>query len=86
VGAFIGLEAAPLEAVDDIFFRPWNKTGLVGIFDPKDEFTAVLAGEQIVVEYGPYATEVKATGGAGGKSQPYFFAHKDEGTNPILNP
>jgi hypothetical protein len=82
VGAFVGLEAAPFETVDDIFFCPGHEAGLVGIFDPKDELAAMLAGEQVVVEYGPYTAEVKAPGGAGGKSQPYFFAHRPRRYEP----
>jgi hypothetical protein len=59
---------------------------LVGVFDPEDEVAAMTAGKEVVVEGGPYAAEVKAPGGAGGKSQTYFLLIGCEGTNPILNP
>jgi hypothetical protein len=41
VGAFVGLEAAPFEAVDNIFFCAGHIAGLVGIFDPEDEVAAM---------------------------------------------
>src|SRR5258708_99712 len=65
VRAFIGVEAAPFQGVDDIFFGAGDITALVGIFDTKDEVTAMAAGKKVVVEYCTYAAQVEATGGAG---------------------
>ena len=75
-GGFVGLQAGPFEAVEDIFFGAGNKPALIRIFDTEDEVAAVFAGEEIVVKDGADATEMEATGGAGGKADPDSFAHK----------
>jgi hypothetical protein len=73
---FVGVESAPGEAIEDIFFCAGYIAGLVGVFDTKDEIALVLAGEKIVVKDCPYSSQVKASGGAGGKPKPDFFAHR----------
>jgi hypothetical protein len=49
---------------------------LVGVFDTEDEGATVLAGEEIIIQDGPDATEVQAAGWAGGETQSDFFAHR----------
>jgi hypothetical protein len=56
--AFIGREAAPFEAIVNIFFSPCNVSRLVGIFYPQNELTAVLMGKQIIVQNGANSTKV----------------------------
>ena len=74
--AFVGFQATPGEAVVDVLFRARDVTALVGVFDAEDEFSAMLAGEEIVIENGPDAAQVQASGWAGGESQSDFLAHR----------
>jgi hypothetical protein len=49
VRSFIGIEAAPSQAIYDIFFGARDITALVCVFDTKDEVSAVAAGKQIII-------------------------------------
>src|SRR5690606_31331724 len=44
-GAFIGLDATPLETVLDVILCSGYETGLIGILNPKHECAAILAGK-----------------------------------------
>jgi len=48
-GALVGVESAPGEAVEDIFFGPGYVAALVGVFNTEDKVAMVLACEKIVV-------------------------------------
>jgi hypothetical protein len=48
-GGFVGLQAGPFEAVEDISFGAGDKPALIRIFDAEDEVAAMFAGEKIVV-------------------------------------
>ena len=67
-GAFIPIDAQPLEAVQDGGEGFGDVTGLVGVVDPQDELAAVLAGEEPVEQGGANAADVQVTGGAGSES------------------
>ncbi len=71
--AFIRHQAAPPEAVHDVCFRTGHESGLIGVFDAEDEVTAVLAGEEIIIEDSTYATQVESARGTGREADPDFF-------------
>jgi hypothetical protein len=75
-GAFIGVEATPGETVENILFRSGDIAALVGVFDTKNKVALVLTGKKIVIQYCPYPSEVKATGGAWREPEPDFLTHR----------
>src|SRR6185369_4329018 len=42
VRAFIGLDPAPVEAINYVLFCPCHIAGLIGIFDPQNEITFIF--------------------------------------------
>jgi len=57
-GTFVWGERAPGKAVEDIFFGSGYIAALVGVFDAEDEVALVLAGVEVIIEYGSDASEV----------------------------
>src|SRR6478672_6095532 len=49
IWAFIGLDPAPVEAINYVLFRPWHIAGLIGIFDPQNEITFIFFCKQIII-------------------------------------
>ena len=47
--AFVELDAAPVQRLYDVLLGTWHKSGLVGVFDTKNHFSAVFLGKQIVI-------------------------------------
>ena len=43
--AFVGIETAPVQRINNIFFGAGDITTLVSIFDAKNEFAVVMAGD-----------------------------------------
>ena len=50
IHALVGEDAAPAEALDDVFFRARHETLGVGVLDAEDEIAAGLFGVQIIIE------------------------------------
>jgi len=48
-GAFVGVEAAPGETIEDIFLGSGYVAALVGVFNTEDEIATVLACEKVVI-------------------------------------
>jgi hypothetical protein len=76
VGAFIGVQAAPFQTVENILFGPFDIAALVRIFDAQDKIPSCLSGKQVVVKNRPDASQVEPSRGAGGKADPDFFTHR----------
>jgi hypothetical protein len=68
VGAFVPVDAEPLQVFDDAAGRGGGGTGCVGVFEPKDETTALAPGKGPVEKRGAGASDVEIAGGAGGKT------------------
>jgi hypothetical protein len=68
VGAFVPLQAQPVQAVDQLLLGLGVVASAVGVFDAQDELPAGLAGQQVVVQGGAAAAQVGAAGGGGGKA------------------
>jgi len=58
----VPIEAEPAHPVEDGVDRLLGGTRLVGVFDPKQELAAVMAGEQPVEQRGSSAADVKESG------------------------
>jgi hypothetical protein len=76
LGAFVGFQTAPSEAVDNIFLCTGYIPALIRIFNAEDEIAPVAPGEQIVIKDRPDTPKVQSTGGAWRKSYSDFFAHR----------
>ena len=56
---FVETDAEPFEGFDDIFLGTGYKSLGVGVFDTENQFAAMLACKEIVVECCTYATDVE---------------------------
>jgi hypothetical protein len=72
IGAFVPVQAQPLQAVDDAFNGFLGGPFHVGIFNPKDELALILSGPEPVQEGGTGTANVEIAGGAGGKTDTHF--------------
>ena len=66
---------APCERVEDIFLRSRHEPLRIGVFDAEDEVSAVLAGEQVVVQRRTDAAHVQRARRTGRESYSDFSFH-----------
>ena len=62
---FVKVDAEPAEGLDDVFLCTGHKAVGVGVFDAENEFAAVLAGKEVVIECCAHSTDVERAGGRG---------------------
>ena len=62
---FVKVDAEPAEGLDDVFLCTGHKAIGVGVFDAENEFAAVLAGKEVVIECCAHSTDVERAGGRG---------------------
>jgi len=75
VGAFVPIEAKPLESVTNRRHRFLDVACSVGVFDAQNEFAAVMPCEKPVEKRRARPTDVQITGGRGGKTNADFRIH-----------
>ena len=75
--AFVEPDAQPLERFYDVFLGARHEAVGVGVLDAENEFAAVLAGKEVVVEGGTYAADVERPGRAGCEAHPNFRLSHD---------
>ena len=66
----VKLDAQPLETLYDILFGPWYKTGGISILNTEHQVTAMLTGEQIIIQCRTHTTDVQCPRGTGCKTHP----------------
>jgi hypothetical protein len=49
---FIEMQSGPAQRPDQIFRRPFHKTGPIRILDPQQKCPLVLSGEEVIIEGG----------------------------------
>ena len=69
VRALIPVEAQPVQGVEDLRLAVLTEPGLVGVLDPQDELTALLADESQVEERDVCRADVRVAGGRGSNAQ-----------------
>ena len=67
-GAFVPVEAQPVQVFDELGFEAGFGALEVGVFNAEDELAAGAAGEEPVVERGARIAYVKQAGGGRGKA------------------
>ena len=73
--AFVDLDAAPAERLQDILLGSGDEALRVGILDAEDHRAPVLPGEEVVVEGRADAANVQRSGGAGCEAHPNGSFH-----------
>ena len=68
VGAFVILDAGPLQAVHQLLHRPFHQAGLVGILDAQNELPAMLFGVEVTIQCRTQPPHVQVAGGAGSET------------------
>ena len=74
---------APGERVENVFLRSRHEPLRVGVFDAEDEVSAVLAGEQVVVQRRADAAHVQRTRRTGREAYSDFSFHM--GSFPFIS-
>ena len=67
-GGWSGVQAEPIQALEDHPRRCLGAALAVGVLDAEQEFAAVVAGEQVVEQRGPGAADMQQAGRAGGEA------------------
>src|SRR5439155_25894449 len=75
VGAFVPIEAKPVESVTNRRHCFLDVACLVGVFDAQNEFAAVMPGKKPVEKRSARSANVQITGGRGGKTDADFGSH-----------
>lgn len=65
-------DTQPIEGFDDIGFCARDETLRVGIFDAENHVSAVLFGEEVVIEGGTYTADVQGSRGTWGETHTDF--------------
>src|SRR5574344_250801 len=74
--AFVKLNSQPFERFQNILFSTWYKTVAVCIFYPEYQITAMLTGEQIIIQSGTDTADMKCPCRAWCKTHTNFsFGH-----------
>ena len=72
---FVRSQATPVQCFHNIVLCPFHIPGLVGIFNPENENTAVLPGKQVVEQCCAQTTDMERACGTGCKSYPGILIH-----------
>ena len=64
----VELDAQPLETLYDILFGTRHKAGRIGILNTKHQITAMLTGEQIIIQCRTHTSDVQCPCGTGCKT------------------
>ena len=70
--SFVEFDTQPIEGFDDIGFCARDETLRVGIFDAENHVSAVLFGEEVVIEGGTYTADVQGSRGTWGETHTDF--------------
>jgi hypothetical protein len=71
VGTFVPGKAEPAEGVEDLLLRSSNEACPVSVFDAEDEFSAALAGIDVVDQADVSCAYVRVACGAGSNADTY---------------
>src|SRR5690625_773520 len=72
---FIRFQTAPSQAVYKVLLCSFYVSLSICIFNTQNKVALMLAGKEIIVQYGAYSSEVQPPCWAGGKTNSYFFIH-----------
>ena len=67
---FVPVDSEPAEAVEDWLECRFDVSLLIGVIDPQDELSLVMASEQPVEQSSANAADMEMTGGAGSETSP----------------
>jgi hypothetical protein len=65
IGAFVPMEADPLEGVEDHLLAGGDEAGAVGVLDAENELAAALLGEDVIEQADVGGADVGVAGGRG---------------------
>ena len=64
----VPIQAQPLHAFENLFYRILGRAGAIRIFDAEMKFPTVVAGEKPIEQGGAGTAEVQIASGGGGKA------------------
>ena len=66
--AFVRQEPYPAQGFNDIIFRSWHISALIGVLNSKNKSAALLASKEVIVQCRAHAANMQRTSGRRSKS------------------